>query len=122
MIKINLQNIEELVFKNEKIRQLFPELRHIFDKWLLSYRTPAFFNMKKMALLELLNTLDSSNLEKLAKYFNDMVFIENLDTNIVKNLTFPINHNIEQELTKYIHYANMTVSRNSNTISLTLWR
>jgi hypothetical protein len=122
MIKINLHNIEDLVFKNEKIRQLFPELRHIFDKWLLSYRTPAFFNMKKMALAELLSALDPLDLEKLAEYFNDMVFIENLDTNIVKNLTFPINHDIEQELTKYVHYANMTVSRNANVVNLTLWR
>jgi hypothetical protein len=122
MIKINLQNIEELIFKNEKTRQLFPDLRHIFDKWLLSYRTPAFFNMKKIALIELLNALDSIKLEKLAEYFNDVVFIENLDTNIVKNLVFPINHNIEQELTKYKHYANIALNRNADSIKITLWR
>ena len=105
----------------EKIRQLFPDLRHIFDKWLLSYRTPAFFNMKKMALVELLNSLESK-LERLAEFFNDTVFIETLDTNIVKNLTFSINDDIEQELTNYKNYANIAVSRNANTINLTLWR
>lgn len=119
MITINLKNIEELIFKNYAVKTGFPELKHIFDKWFLSYRSPSFANMKKMAMIEMLNAIDT---EKLSNYFNDKIIIETLDTNIVKNLEFNINDPIEQQLTKYSSYNNMTISRNSEKIYLTLWR
>ena len=122
MITINLRNIEQLLFKNQEITQLFPDLRHIFDQWLLSYRSPALNNMRKQACINLLNSINADHLEKLALKFNDMVFVEKLDYSIVKNLNFSINDSIKDELKKYDSYGNITVSRKAGKLYITLVR
>lgn len=123
MININLKNIEELVLKNPKAKSLFPDLRHLFDQWLMSYRFPALDTMRKQAIMDLLNSLDGTHIEKLARLLSDMVFIEKLDYHIVKNLNFPIDSfSIERELTNYDSYANIALSRSADQIYITMWR
>jgi hypothetical protein len=123
MININIRNIEDLILKNSSVKSLLPELRPHFDKWLLSYRFPALNTMRKEAILDLLNSLDGSHVEKLARLFNDMVFVEKLDNHIVKNMDFPTNSDtIERELTKYESYTNMALSRSADQIYITIWR
>lgn len=122
MLTINLQNVEELIFKNQEIKQLFPELRQIFDKWLLSYRSPALSNMRKLAMIELLNAFDIARIEKLSKHLKDMIFVESLDTNMVKNLEFYVNSPMEETLTRHQNYGNMAISRNANQVYISLWR
>lgn len=123
MININLKNVEELLLKNPNFKSLFPELRYIFDQWLLSYRFPALDKMRKQALLDLLTTLDGTHVEKLAKLLGDMVFIDKINSHIVKNLKFPIDSfSIERELTNYYSYNNIAISRNADQLYLTIWR
>lgn len=121
MININIKNIEELILKNPKAKSLFPELRHLFDQWLLSYRFPALDTMRKQAIMDLLNTLDGTHIEKLARLLGDMVFIEKLDYHIVKNINLSID-SIERELTNYDSYTNIALSRNADQIYITMWR
>lgn len=122
MIKINLQNVEELLFKNSEIKNALPELRHIFDKWLLSYRLPTLSNMRKEALIEMLNSIDAVHLEKIANQLGDMIFIEQLDYSIIKNLEFSIKDSIGLELTKYESFNNIAISRNASQVYITIWR
>lgn len=122
MIKINLRNIEELLFKNNQVKSILPELRHLFDQWLLSYRFPALDTMRKQALFDLLNSLDGTHVERLAKLFNDMVFVDKLDNHFVKNLNFPLDTSIERELTNYDSYVNIAISRNADQCYVTMWR
>lgn len=119
MLNINLLNIEALLFKNPKIKVILSDLRHIFDQWLLSYRAPALLRMRKQALLDLLNTLDGAHIEKLARYFNQVVFIEKLDQHLVKNLEFSIESFHESVLT---NYNNIAISRNADKLYITLVR
>jgi len=122
MIKINLRNIEELLFKNNQIKSILPELRHLFDQWLLSCRFPALDTMRKQALFDLLNSLEGIHIEKLAKLFNDIVFVDKLDNRLVKNLIFSIDEFSNEKLTGFDSYVNMSISRNANQCYITLWR
>jgi len=123
MISINIRNIEELILKNSEAKSLFPDLRPLFDKWLFSYRFPALSNIRKEAIMDLLNSLDGLHVEKLAKLFGDMVFVEKLDYHVVRNIDFPTDsRTIEGELTKHESYTNIALSRNANQIYVTLWR
>lgn len=100
-----------------------PDLRHLFDKWLLSYRIPALSDMRKEAIMDLLNSLDGSHVEKLARLIGDIVFIEKLDHHIVRNLDFSTDSDtIERELTKYESYTNIALSRSADQIYITMWR
>lgn len=121
MITINLKNVEELILNNPKAKSLFPELRHLFDQWLLSYRFPALSSMRKQTIFDLLNSLDGVQVEKLARLFGDMIFVEKLDYHFVKNLNFPID-SIEKGLTNYNSYINIAISRNIEQCYITMWR
>lgn len=123
MININIGNVEELILKNSKIKSLFPDLRPLFDKWLFSYRFSALNTIRKQTLLDLLNSLDGPHVEKLARLFGDMVFIEKLDHHIVRNLDFSTDSNtIERELTKHESYTNIALSRSADQVYITIWR
>ncbi len=122
MLKINLTNIESLIFRNHNAKILLADLRPIFDKWLLSYRVPALSNMRKQAMIDLLNSLDGSHIEKLARLFEDIVIVENIDHHTVKNLEFSIQDSIESELTSYASYNIMSVTRSADKVSITLVR
>lgn len=122
MIKINLKNVEELLFKNNDVKATLPDLRYLFDQWLLSYRFPALEAMRKQAIIDLLNSLEGSHLEKLAKLFNDMVFVEKLNNHFVKNLDFPIDKITIEDLTNHNSFVNMAISRNANQCYITMWR
>jgi hypothetical protein len=119
MVKINLMTIEELIFKKSEIKELLPDLRPLFDKWLLSYRIPALNNMRKQAMMDMLNSLDGTHIEKLAKFFKDMVFVEKFDYHTVKNLEANKDCIDDKELAGYSIIA---LSRKADDIGLTLLR
>jgi len=122
MININLKNIEELLFKNNDVKNLIPELRHIFDQWLLSYRFPILNTMRKQAMMDLLNSLDKIHVNKLETLFGDKVVVDKLDFHTIKNLKLSINDSIGNELTKYESYSNITMNRKGDQVYITLWR
>jgi hypothetical protein len=122
MTNINLKNIEELLFKNNDVKNLFPELRHIFDQWLLSYRFPILNTMRKQAMMDLLNSLDEIHVNKLETFFEDKITVDKLDFHTIKNLKFFINDSIGEELTKYESYNNITINRKGDQVYITLWR
>lgn len=122
MVKINLKNVETLLFNNAEVRATLPEFRHIFDQWHLSYRVPALNNIRKKTLLDLLNSLNGPQIEKLARLFNDTIEVETLDYNITKSFKFPISGPIERELSKHTLYKNISISRNAKQLYITIWR
>jgi hypothetical protein len=122
MMVINLQNIETILFKNPEVKLILSDLRYIFDQWLLSYRSPALTHMRKQSLIDLLNTLDGPHIEKLAKLFKTVVFIEKVQHNLVKNLELPIIGAVESVLADCNGYKNIAISRNADRLSITLVR
>ena len=119
MFTINIQNVETILFKNQEVKFVLLDLRYIFDKWLLSYRSPALSQMRKQSLIEILNALDGTHIEKLAKLFGNMVFVEKLDHCLVKNLDLSITDTLENALT---NYNNIAISRNADKLYITLVR
>ena len=120
MININLQNAEELILKDKELRNLLPELRNIFDKWLLSYRLPGFVSMRKEAILELLNAIKDNHLSIIEQYFKNSIAIERIDYKIVRNLEFKVDDNFcEMPLDLF---DNFTITRNADKIYISTWR
>jgi len=122
MIVINLQNIETILFKNPEVKIILSDLRYIFDQWLLSYRLPALTRMRKQSLIDLLNILDGTHIEKLAKLFKNVVFIEKVQHRLVKNLDLPIMDSVENVLAECNGYKNIAISRNADKLSITFIR
>lgn len=122
MILINLKNIEKLILLDQDIKNLLPDLRHIFDQWLLSYRIPALGHLRKKSILDLLNSLSDKHLLVLKKHFGDSVNIERIDHNIVKNFKFDVDEKIVDKIFEVGSFEDFTISSDGDKIHITFWK
>ena len=120
MVTINLRNIEEFIFHNQKLRQKLPEFKYYFHTWELSFQHPAMRHLKKEAILDLLNHLNKRHLEILEDHFQAPVTIDKLNNRIVRNYKFSIEE-AEEELNKAEEFANLALYRNRDQIYISIW-
>ena len=56
MFKINIQNVEKIIFENNDVWKDLTDLIHLKDQWQLSRISPILRAMGKKALLDFLNS------------------------------------------------------------------
>jgi len=117
MIILNLQNIENLIFYNDKMQSLLPEYKHLFDSWKLSTKHPFLRNLGKRSIVDFMNSLTESNIAILSKYFGDTIKIEDIDYHIVKHTAQSIN-----ELHLEDTFLNVVLYRNKDQLYISSWR
>lgn len=122
MVLLNLKNIEELIFLDSSVRTLLPDLRHIFDQWLLSKRVPTLRSLRLRSLMDMLNSLKNEHIRKLEEYFQDSLALDKIDYHIVRNATLSLDFNADKELLDYVGYGNFTISRNAEQVYISFWR
>lgn len=117
-MEINLKNVEEIIFFDKKIQELFPEFRHFFDQWRLGKTIPALGGLGSTSVIDLLNSLNSNHVETLEKYFGVRIVLNKLDPNFVKNHSF----SIDGDLCGFMGFQDLCAYRNKDKVFLTLWR
>lgn len=122
MLLLNLQNVEGLIFSDEKIRSLLPELRPAFDQWLLSKRVPALRSLRLRSLMDVLNGLTGDQVIVLEEYFGDNIALDRLDYHVTKNVTLPLDFNSDKELADCVSYSNFAISRDEGRLYISFWR
>lgn len=120
MIKINIKNVEELIFYDRKIHKLFPEFKNFFDQWSLAQSTPGLKTLASRTSLEFLNSLREEHTRLLEEYFRDKVFIEKLNSDLIANFESSLD-NIEG-LCKFTAYKDFCLTRNRENLKITFWR
>lgn len=119
-MKINLQNIEEIVFFDKKAQALFPEHRHLFDQWQIGQRVPGMKPLAQRSVLDFLNSLDKKNILKLEEYLNDTISVDKLDYRIVANHDCHVED--ANQLCEFAEYREFCVSRTKDRLSISFWR
>lgn len=122
MVLLNLENVEELIFLDSTVRTLLPDLRHIFDQWLLSKRVPTLRSLRLRSLMDFLNSLTPTHVRKLEEYFHDSLALDKLDYRIVRNTTLPLGFNADKELSDFVGFGNFTMSRDAERVYISFWR
>jgi len=118
---LNLQNVEDLVFFNKKIWEILPEFRSLFEQWALGKRTPGLQNLGKRSLIDFLNSLEKTHLDKLEEYFKDIILLDKIDYHTVHNYNGKIEE-IQSKLCKFNGFIDFSVYRKDDQINLTFWR
>lgn len=119
-MKLNLKNIEELIFFDTQARALLPEFRHLFDQWQLGQRISGMKTLGQRSVLELINSLESHHIEKLEEYFSDKIILDKIDTRIVANYQF----NLDQpnNLCEFSGFIDMCAYRTENKVFVSFWK
>lgn len=118
---LNLQNVEDLVFFDKKVWKTLPEFRSLFEQWALAKRTPGLQNLGKRNLIDFLNSLEKTHLDKLEEYFQDIILLDKIDYHIVQNYNGKIEE-IHSKLCKFNEFIDFSAYRKGDQISLTFWK
>ena len=110
MIRINIQNVEEIIFQDDKMWREIPDLRYLREQWKLSKISPILRAMGKKSLLEFLNKAKKEHENAISKYLATSVTIDNVELDL--NL-------IEAQESLYSYFGTY---RKKDKIYITFWR
>jgi hypothetical protein len=117
-MEINLKNVEEIIFFDQKMSSILPEFRHFLDQWRLGKTIPALAALGSQSVLDLLNSIGPEQIKKLEEYFETEVIVNKFDKNIVKNHSMKI----DDSLCGYMGFKDFCIYRKDDQVSLTFWR
>lgn len=119
-MEINFQNIEETFFLDRKIQELLPEFRQQFDSWRIAQMIPGLKPLSQKSVLEVLNNLDKSHLEKISKHFGQQVYVGRLNHKLTEHYNFTFDQH--SDLCKYSEFKEFCITANKDGAVVTFWR
>jgi hypothetical protein len=119
-MKINLKNIEELIFYNQEVQNLLPEYKHLFDQWKISQRTLGLKSLSQKSICDLLNSLNEKEIIVLQKHFNDIIIVEKINHKLVDNFNGTIGQ--ENNLCQFVGHKDFCITMNKDRFNITFWR
>ena len=66
---INLNNVEELIFYDNKIKKMLPEFNDLFSNWAFAKQYSGFRQLSKRAVLDFLERIEPVQIDTLEQYF-----------------------------------------------------
>ena len=123
MIKtINLHNVEKLIFEDSELRKKLTSHKDLFHTWALSKQSPDFKAMGQKAILNFLNLITDQEIKIISEYFNEVVSVEKILTNVVEQYNCLINEAEKMLNTETIIKEAFFVYREGEQFYLSTWR
>jgi hypothetical protein len=120
-MRINIQNVEEMVFMNKDVWRKMPEMTYLRDQWRMSRSTPMLRSLGRKSALDFLSKAKNHHEHLLSEHFGEEVTIDRIDRHLVKNMEFEA----ECELVDFDleeHYTAFSAHRDENKVYVTFWR
>ena len=123
MLEINIQNVEELIFQNNKIWRDLPDMAYLRDHWRMSKISPIFKAMGKKAILDFLNKVSKDHEKIISKHLGTSVSITKIDRHLIKNMEIKIDE-AEDILNLFSDelYPYFSTYRKEDNVYVTFWR
>jgi hypothetical protein len=122
MLRINIENVEELIFQNKEIWEKMPDLIYLRDQWRISKMTPVLRSLGKKSLLEFLRTVKKHHEESMSEHFKSLVTIDKIERHLVRNIVFSIEDDNDVMFDSHDTYTGFSVYRKNDKIHMTFWR
>jgi hypothetical protein len=119
-MRINFQNVEDLIFHDKNVWKSIPDLIHLRDQWRMSKMSPILRALGRKSLLDFLRSAKKMHEDAMSMYFNEMVTIDKIERHLVKNIEFELDDEAELEFNDI--YSGFSVFRKKDKISITFWR
>lgn len=121
MIEINLNNVEELVLKDSRLRSMLPDLQSYFDTWFLGQHAAGLRSLASRTKVDLLHAIQLQHIAIISKYLGSEVTIRPFDSKTVTNCDCVVVDTL-QCLDGLAEYSEIVAYRNGNNIHITAWR
>jgi len=119
MLTVNLNNVEEIIFRNKTLRNALPELRGYFDQWNLASQHPFLKAMGKQATIDLLNALNEKHTKILESHFGMSVTVDKLNNRAFTSFQWEIDK-AEYELNQLNDMAQISAYRKGDQLYISL--
>jgi len=121
MIFLSINNIEELVFTDKKVREVLPSYKYLFDSYDLSKVSPALKQLGIRCFNDFLKKVNQNDLELLSKYLKNEIKVEFINTDCVKNIDCNFDE-VEFYLPNNYNNIDLCVYRKGESLNITLWK
>lgn len=119
-MRINIQNVEDLIFHDKDVWRSIPDLIHLRDQWRVSKMAPMLRAMGRKALIDFLNTAKGRHEKALSEIFGTHVTIDSLDGRLVKNVEFNVGDDMPE--IPGDTYSGCSSFRRGEKVFVTFWR
>lgn len=116
-----MQNVEDIVFYDKSIQQLFPEFRDMFHSWSISKIVPSLHHMGKKSLIDFLEQLTEEHIKFLEKHFETKVKVVAVDVHLIKTYEIDLEESSDR-LNEMQLEGNYFIWRDANKLHFSLWR
>jgi hypothetical protein len=121
-VDLNLNNVEELIFRDKKCRDLLPDFKDCFRQWQFAVTTPGFGALGKRTLIDFLNDLTSEHIVVLCEYFGTRTMsVDKLNYHTILNYEFNL-EGLDTELNRVESFQNFSLSRDESRVYISFWR
>lgn len=121
MIFLNINNVEELIFTDKKVREFLPDYKYLFDSFDLSKVSPALKQLGIRCFNDFLKKIKKDELINVEKYLNQEIKIEDFNLDLIKNLQGNI-ENLEFIMPENYNNIDLVVYRKKDEVKITLWK
>lgn len=119
-MRINIQNVEELIFQDKDLWKKIPELVYLRDQWRMSRMTPMLRALGKKSILDFLRSAKGFHEDVLSEHFGTMVTIDKIDRHLVSHREFSVGDEIDFEDSE--SFTGFSTYRKEDKIYITFWR
>lgn len=120
-MKINLSNIEEIIFRDENVWKKMPRLLKYRDNWRVSQITPGLRQMAKRAFVDCINDIGESEIASLTEYFGEQVFLERISDKSTATVS-GMHAQLPGRLCEIDGFSDYCVTSDGDSVSVTFWR
>jgi len=120
-VDLNLNNVEEVIFRDKKLQNLLPEFKDLFNQWKFAMTTPGFGALAKRTRMDFLNKLTPEHLNILQRYFGSQVLVDKMNYHTILNYHFNLEE-VDTELNRVEGFQNFSVFRDETHLYISFWR
>ncbi len=119
MLTISLGNIESIIFENEKIVNLLTRHKHLFDSWKLSKTMPFLRALGTRSILQFIDEINDEEKRIISEILQTEIYFLEIDLNKIIHYRSDL-ENIEFELPLHKNINDIAITRNKDTIGVTI--
>jgi hypothetical protein len=119
MVVLNITNVEKLIFQDDEIWKMIPDLSHMRDQWRISKLSPSLRPTGRRAMSDFLISAKNRYEGVISEKLGYNVTIDSIDNRVVTNLELD---SLDCDMQIQGFYSGFATYREGDRVFVTLWK